>query len=201
MENSGNETKTPAPKKKWSLKRKVVATTIALVLMGGVANAMGGGNQTQPTPQAKPAQEAQQAPKIETKQTTETEDLSFKTVTQDDGSLPVGQTTVAQEGKNGSRTTTYELTYTDGVQTEKKPVGDPVVVNAVDKIVKNGTYTKPVVKSNCDPNYSGACVPIASDVDCGGGSGNGPAYVYGVVTVVGTDIYGLDRDGDGLGCE
>jgi resuscitation-promoting factor RpfB len=55
--------------------------------------------------------------------------------------------------------------------------------------------------SQCDPNYSGACVPIASDVDCQGGGGNGPAYVRGPVTVVGTDIYDLDRDGNGTGCE
>jgi hypothetical protein len=56
--------------------------------------------------------------------------------------------------------------------------------------------------SNCDPNYTGACVPIASDVDCAGGSGNGPAYVQGPVTVVGNDIYGLDgNDNDGIGCE
>ncbi|WP_233147947.1 MULTISPECIES: excalibur domain-containing protein [unclassified Mycobacterium] len=54
---------------------------------------------------------------------------------------------------------------------------------------------------SCDPNYSGACVPIASDVDCAGGSGNGPAYVKGPVTVIGKDIYGLDRDGNGIGCE
>jgi hypothetical protein len=53
----------------------------------------------------------------------------------------------------------------------------------------------------CDPNYSGACVPIASDVDCAGGSGNGPAYVRGPVYVIGTDIYDLDRDGNGVGCE
>jgi hypothetical protein len=53
----------------------------------------------------------------------------------------------------------------------------------------------------CDSNYSGACVPIARDVDCAGGSGNGPAYVQGPVTVVGTDIYYLDRNGDGVGCE
>ena len=53
----------------------------------------------------------------------------------------------------------------------------------------------------CDPNYAGACVPIASDVDCAGGSGNGPAYVRGPVRVVGRDIYGLDRDKDGIGCE
>ena len=59
----------------------------------------------------------------------------------------------------------------------------------------------PVAPSGCDRNYAGACVPIASDVDCAGGSGNGPAYVRGPVTVVGSDIYGLDRDGDGVGCE
>lgn len=55
--------------------------------------------------------------------------------------------------------------------------------------------------AGCDPNYSGQCVPIASDVDCAGGSGNGPAYITGTVRVVGSDIYGLDRDHDGIGCE
>ena len=54
---------------------------------------------------------------------------------------------------------------------------------------------------NCDANYEGACVPVASDVDCEGGSGNGPEYVRGPVRVVGVDIYGLDRDNDGVGCE
>lgn len=53
----------------------------------------------------------------------------------------------------------------------------------------------------CDPNYTGACVPIASDVDCAGGSGNGPAYVQGPVRVVGQDIYHLDSNHDGVGCE
>jgi hypothetical protein len=43
-------------------------------------------------------------------------------------------------------------------------------------------------------------VPITSDVDCAGGSGNGPAYT-GRVTVIGPDEYDLDRDGDGIGCE
>lgn len=57
-------------------------------------------------------------------------------------------------------------------------------------------------KGGCDPNYSGACVPISSDVDCAGGSGNGPDYVAGPVYVVGEDIYGLDgNDNDGVGCE
>lgn len=63
------------------------------------------------------------------------------------------------------------------------------------------TFAPVASAAPCDPNYSGACVPIASDVDCAGGSGNGPVYVSGPVTVVGNDIYGLDRDGNGTGCE
>ncbi|SEH74474.1 hypothetical protein SAMN04489835_3564 [Mycolicibacterium rutilum] len=54
--------------------------------------------------------------------------------------------------------------------------------------------------SDCDSNYSG-CVPVASDVDCAGGSGNGPEYVAGPITVLGDDIYELDRDGDGTACD
>jgi micrococcal nuclease len=53
----------------------------------------------------------------------------------------------------------------------------------------------------CHPSYFGECVPVGvSDVDCRGGSGDGPFYV-GRVTVVGPDVYGLDRDKDGIGCE
>jgi hypothetical protein len=55
--------------------------------------------------------------------------------------------------------------------------------------------------AGCDPNYSGQCVPIASDVDCAGGSGNGPAYTQGPVHIIGKDIYQLDRDGDGIACD
>ena len=65
--------------------------------------------------------------------------------------------------------------------------------------IQKKTITPPAPKS-CDKNYSG-CVPIASDVDCAGGKGNGPAYARGPVEVIGYDIYDLDRDGDGVGCE
>jgi hypothetical protein len=55
---------------------------------------------------------------------------------------------------------------------------------------------------NCHPSYQGQCLrPDASDYDCAGGSGNGPYYVYGTVRVVGPDVFDLDRDGDGYGCE
>src|SRR5215813_6264691 len=58
----------------------------------------------------------------------------------------------------------------------------------------------PSTESQCDPNYSG-CVPIATDVDCAGGRGDGPAFVKGPVRVIGKDIYKLDSDHDGIGCE
>ena len=71
-----------------------------------------------------------------------------------------------------------------------------------DRTPRQSTSPKqPQAQRSCDPNYGGACVPIASDVDCAGGSGNGPAYIRGPVTVIGSDIYDLDRDHDGVGCE
>jgi hypothetical protein len=57
-----------------------------------------------------------------------------------------------------------------------------------------------MVPVTCSPNYS-PCVPVSSDVDCAGGSGDGPMYVLGPIHVLGQDIYGLDSDGDGVGCQ
>jgi hypothetical protein len=45
------------------------------------------------------------------------------------------------------------------------------------------------------------CLPPGGDVDCAGGSGDGPRYVNGPVRVTGSDPYGLDGDGDGIACE
>lgn len=54
----------------------------------------------------------------------------------------------------------------------------------------------------CDPSYPDDCLdPSASDYDCEGGEGDGPEYVAGPVNVQGVDPFGLDRDGNGTGCE
>jgi hypothetical protein len=81
------------------------------------------------------------------------------------------------------------------------PSGTGMTSSPVPGAVTQVSVVGTKIAAQCDPNYSGACVPIASDVDCAGGSGNGPAYVQGPVRVVGRDIYGLDSDGDGIGCE
>jgi hypothetical protein len=67
-----------------------------------------------------------------------------------------------------------------------------------------GTFAT-VPSGRCSPHYSG-CVPIDSDVDCWRNDpsrrGNGPSYQYSEVSLVdGSDPYGLDGDGDGIGCD
>ncbi|MFD1046950.1 hypothetical protein ACFQ1S_16060 [Kibdelosporangium lantanae] len=101
--------------------------------------------------------------------------------------------------------------------TTTPPVSSTVAIDPVAPKVETSTRTKATTSTTekappkttsskaptgggCDPNYSG-CVPIASDVDCAGGSGNGPAYVKGPIRVIGNDIYGLDNDHDGIACE
>jgi hypothetical protein len=138
--------------------------------------------------------------------------LPFTTRTVDDASRAAGTRAVTQAGVAGQEVTTTEVTFVDGVETSRRVVSVVAATRPVDEVVSLGSKqpdpapapaapAPPAPAGGCDPNYSGACVPIASDVDCAGGGGNGPAYVQGPVTVVGTDIYHLDRDGDGVGCE
>lgn len=138
------------------------------------------------------------APVITTKLISETQIVPFTSSTINDATITKGTTKITTIGVNGSETLNYEITYKDGLQTDKKLLNTVVDIQPINQVTSTGTY---VARSNCDPNYSGACVPIASDVDCLGGSGNGPAYIKGPVIVIGSDIYGLDRDGNGIGCE
>jgi resuscitation-promoting factor RpfB len=149
-----------------------------------------------------PSLQVEAQPKVEMRTVTETQVIAYSTQTVKDGALLAGTSRVRTKGVAGVRTLTYQVTVTDGRQTGKKLIASVVTRKPVTKVVAIGTRKpKPPAGSGCDPNYSGACVPIASDVDCAGGSGNGPAYVQGPVRVVGSDIYDLDRDGDGIGCD
>lgn len=161
----------------------------------------------------------------------EVEEIPFDEVVEQDASLLKGTREVRQEGRPGLLRITYEVTYTDGVETGRRKVKEEVTRPARDHVVVEGTgeppppppasdpkpppsdpkpppsdskppsNPKPPPRNDCHPSYTGACVPFASDVDCAGGGGDGPAYVRGPVYVVGPDVYDLDRDGDGVACE
>lgn len=136
-----------------------------------------------------------------------TEPISFGRVSVEDPAVDAGVTVVTTVGVDGVRTLTYEVVLIDGAESSRELVSDVVTIEPVDEVTSIGTYEppppppEPEPQAGCDSNYDGGCVPVDSDVDCAGGSGNGPSYVRGPVTVVGSDVYGLDRDSDGIGCE
>jgi beta-lactam-binding protein with PASTA domain len=66
-------------------------------------------------------------------------------------------------------------------------------------VAKSAPPNNVTSEGSCTSGYS-PCLPPASDYDCLGGGGDGPAYT-GRVTVTGSDPYGLDSDNDGVGCE
>ncbi|MFD7161543.1 G5 domain-containing protein [Kribbella sp. NPDC059898] len=127
--------------------------------------------------------------------------IPFKKRTVTDDSVPKGEKSVRTVGVDGVRRLTYRVTFVNGVQADKRLIREEVAKEPRTQVTVVGTKVdEPTQSGGCDPNYSG-CVPIASDVDCAGGSGNGPEYVQGPIRVIGTDIYRLDADHDGIACE
>ena len=78
-----------------------------------------------------------------------------------DSALSKGSTRVRNPGVRGVEILTYKVTFRNGIQTHKELVRKVIVRASVTRVVVVGTKET----QQCDPNYSGACVPIASDVD------------------------------------
>ncbi|MFG2003064.1 G5 domain-containing protein [Spirillospora sp. NPDC048911] len=182
--------------------------TVAILAISGlftVGAKCGGATEAGPpaptatsTASSAPASAAVKAtPSSETRTVTETKSIPYKTRRIQDPSLAEGVTKVRTRGVAGVKTLTFHVTSVNGAEVTRKLIREVVSKRPITQVIVVGTKQA----SKCDPNYSGACVPIASDVDCAGGSGNGPAYVDGPVRVVGSDIYDLDRDGDGIACD
>lgn len=135
-------------------------------------------------------------PKVEVKTDVVTESIPFEKTTVQDNSLEKGKTVLRTVGVNGTKTLTYEITFTDGVQTDKKLVKEETTTPPVTEVTALGTKVAAVApppRNNCDPNYT-PCVPnVTYDLDC-------PDIGF-MVRVIGTDRHRFDRDNDGYGCE
>ena len=94
----------------------------------------------------------------------------------------------------------------DGVVLSQNPAGSSrakpgsTIAIVVSSVIRTVSPPPPPPPSNCTPGYD-PCLTPASDYDCAGGSGNGPAYADGPIYVTGSDPYDLDSDGDGVACE
>ena len=103
-------------------------------------------------------------------------------------------------------TTTAAPTTTSAPTTTAAPATTTTRKPATTTTAKPATTTTkaPAAQSSgCHASYTRTCIPPdVSDADCAGGSGNGPHYVREKdIGVVGRDVFGLDADGDGLGCD
>lgn len=188
-----------------------VAMTVAVVPVAVVlAGASGGQPSSAPLTlidKAGASTPVPAAPVETTADVTTTETVPFAAVQVNDGVMAAGTTAITTVGVPGTLERVFRVTYIDGIESSRVQLSEAVTVAPVDEVTSIGTYVAPPppppapAGGSCDSNYADACVPIASDVDCAGGSGNGPAYVSGIARVVGSDIYDLDRDGDGYGCD
>ncbi|QHC60849.1 hypothetical protein GSU72_14905 [Rathayibacter sp. VKM Ac-2760] len=178
--------------------------------------AVASGPESSATPAAAPTRTATPAPTptstpsptptvvITTETVTETAPIARSSRTEDDPSAAQGTSTVVA-GADGVLTRTFEVVKHDGAEVSRSQLSEAVTTPVVDDVTRVGTLVPapaPVPEPvGCHSSYAGECVPIASDGDCAAGSGNGPVYIQGPVTVVGPDDYDLDRDGDGIACD
>ena len=103
-----------------------------------------------------------------------------------------------------SISTTAEPSATIPQITQSPSTVEPPTATAVTVAALADLENDPRSGEGCHPAYSG-CVPIASEVDCAGGSETGPVYQHYRVEVLnpGNDPYHLndDPEEDNLGCD
>lgn len=65
--------------------------------------------------------------------------LPYKTVRQANAQLEVGVEKILQQGIDGILTTTYHVTYTDGVETSREEFSSMITTESTDMIIEYGT--------------------------------------------------------------
>lgn len=77
---------------------------------------------------------------IEIKTVTETEPIPYETIRQNDNSLAQGTTRTATTGIAGEKTLTYEVTYTDGLETARTLISEQITRQPTTEIILVGTF-------------------------------------------------------------
>lgn len=77
--------------------------------------------------------------RVTSKQETVEEEVDFNTIEKDDASMEQGKSKVVTEGVKGKDKVTYEITYIDGVESDRKEIARETLTAAVDKVILNGT--------------------------------------------------------------
>lgn len=119
-------------------------------------------------------------PKVEVKSVSTTEPIAFTSSTVEDGSLNQGTTQTRTAGVPGVLTHTYQVTYTDGVETSRSAPVDTVTTAAINEVVAkgtkvlasscpNGTYVNTAGNTVCSP-YATPSTPSGATAQCNDGT-------------------------------
>ena len=171
-----------------SITGKVASVATALILSFGVIGAAAQPNTNSPTtPAAKTTQSTPvktSTPKIEVKSVTSTDSIPFTSSTVSDSALASGTTQVRTGGVNGVLTHTYQVTYSDSIETSRSKAVDTITTPAVNEVkvlgtyvapapvqpsCSNGTYVNSAGNTVCSP-YSSSSAPAGASAQCGDGT-------------------------------
>ncbi len=115
--------------------------------------------------------------RVEVKEENRTEEIPFKTVTEENSKKLKGEKEVITEGQNGEKTLTFRLTFVDGMLESEELIGEEITIAAVDKVVEIGTKTTTAATTKKTTAAGKRIVSKEKVYDCDG-SGHG----YYVIT-------------------
>jgi uncharacterized protein YabE (DUF348 family) len=93
--------------------------------------------------------------RVDIKTITETVPVRFKEVIKVNKSLANTKKLISQEGKDGEKKVTTQITYEDGKEVSREIVGETIIKNARDKVIVQGTYPyMPVSRNGSIMSYS-----------------------------------------------
>lgn len=155
------------------IKKVATVSTILIMSIGAIGVAAQQQNNTATLPVNV---QAKSAPKVETKTVSTTENIPYTSSTVNDSSLLSGTTQVQTKGANGVLTHTYEVTYTDNVETNRSKSVDTITEPAVNEVIlngtmvcSNGTYINAAGNTVCSP-YSASSAPSGATAKCSDGT-------------------------------
>ena len=118
-----------------------------------------------------------EAAKPQVRSESKIETVGYGSIDTSDGSLPLGERKESVAGINGERTITYNVTYINGLETERKEVKAEITKQPVQQVTLVGTYVKPATSSgdgytNSQGNHvaSPSTNPSGATAQCGDGT-------------------------------
>ena len=185
--------------------------TIVLLAKGTVADALKDAGITcneedlvdQPLDQALESGMEIRVDRVCTKTVEETEEIEYDTKKIRTNDLYVGNSREIQKGKNGEKKMTYEVTYINGKEAERKLIDEEITKEPVERIVEIGSKIKSTFKttSSTPKTYKKRMAMECTAYAAGGKTYTGRPAQWGVIAVdprvipLGTRVYVESADG------